>query len=220
MFGPPSGILKIYKKPSSLGLKWDGFDANMLSQGLKYYRDYSRALDRDISYLRGEENDHKMHKNMSFILGPLFRRFIWILFYLGPQIITGLIFSDTTVFIYIYTARARPLPSRPRSPAARHPRSPAARPPWHHRTPFFLGPNPPPPQPPHFHLHIRTSNYKYLNKNPPKLQTYFPLFVHRYTPVGMRARVLPRINSVFTADLERITSKCSQKEVSKVTFLR
>jgi hypothetical protein len=72
-------------KPSILGLKWDGFDANMLPQGLKYYRGHFRAL----SYRGGEENDPEMPLKSIFNFGHPLRQFIRLLFKLGTQIISG-----------------------------------------------------------------------------------------------------------------------------------
>jgi hypothetical protein len=54
---PPEGGAQSKSKyePLSLWLKGDGFDANMLPQGLKYYKGHARAL----SYRGDEENDHE-----------------------------------------------------------------------------------------------------------------------------------------------------------------
>jgi hypothetical protein len=57
MFGLPQRHIEKNTKLSSLWLKRDGFDANMLPQGLKYCRDHSRAL----SYRGGGVNDSKCH---------------------------------------------------------------------------------------------------------------------------------------------------------------
>jgi hypothetical protein len=83
--GTPRGILKINTKPSSLGLKWDGFDANVLPQDLKYYRGHFRVL----SYRGGEENDPEMPLKLIFNFGHPLRQFIRILFNLGTQIFSG-----------------------------------------------------------------------------------------------------------------------------------
>jgi hypothetical protein len=50
----------------------DGFDANMLPEGLKYYRGYSRAL----SYRGGEENNHEMPLSFIFYVGHPIWQFI------------------------------------------------------------------------------------------------------------------------------------------------
>jgi hypothetical protein len=71
MLGPSQRRIKNKYETLELWLKLEGFDANVLLQGLKYYLGHSRGL----PYRGGEENDHKMPLKYTFYFGGPIRRF-------------------------------------------------------------------------------------------------------------------------------------------------